>query len=80
MNPADIGKIKKPTAEELEEEGWEGNDQVRENNWNWKGGLRTDDLKEYDRQRHKKNYVSKGPRRSYKGKNNPNYKNGDYVI
>jgi|OM-RGC.v1.031178163 hypothetical protein len=65
-NPDDIGE-----AYDIEGEDY----QTGENNLNWKGGLRTNDPKEYDRQRHKKNYVPKGMN-DKTGKNNPNWKGG----
>ena len=66
LDPADVGKIERPTREELIAEG-AFSDQQRENNANWKGGQRTDNPKEYDRQRNKRNYVpvTDGPGKGY---------------
>jgi len=76
FDPSQIGSTLRPTKEKLKQEGWtQGNSQRREFNDNWKGGLRTDDRKEYDRQRHKRNYVPKGPNDKRREKN-PNWKGG----
>jgi len=62
LDPADVGKIELPTEEQLAREEWTGGYE-RENNGYWRGGLSTDNPKEYQRlwyQKNKEKYKSGG--------------------
>ena len=88
----EVGKTPLPTDAQLKKEGTIllGRED-REYNSNWKGGQRTDNQKEYDRIRHRKNWLKAHPNAGtlynqnrdhidQKGKNNNNYRHGRYVV
>jgi len=88
----EVGKTPLPTKKQLEKEGVDCYiDGVDSSNPTYTDGLRTRDQKEYDRIRHRKNWLKTHPNAGDKynqnrdhidqtGKNNTNYRHGRYVV